>query len=86
MIGAFDRFPTGPVYRGGFRPTLGPYGGRPYSELLSVTDPYGRQIYPSLPFDYFAKKSSSLTDNKDVDIPSSPSTADTVKTSSLSDQ
>lgn len=45
LIGAFDNY-RGPIYYGGFRPTLGPYGGKPYSDLLSVTDSYGRPIFP----------------------------------------
>ena len=45
LVGAFDNY-RGPIYYGGFRPTLGPYGGKPYSDLLSVTDSYGQPIFP----------------------------------------
>lgn len=58
LVGAFDHY-RGPIHYGGFRPTLGPYGGQPYSELLSVTDSYGRPILPYSPFNgLLAKKSS----------------------------
>lgn len=55
LFGAFDHY-RGPISYGGFRPTIGPYGGQLYSDLLSVTDSYGR---PLLPYSSFAKRSSS---------------------------
>lgn len=62
LFGAFDHY-RGPIYYGGFRPTYGPYGGPPFSELLSVTDSYGQPIPPAiLPHNangLFAKKSST---------------------------
>lgn len=59
LFGAFDNY-RGPINYGGFRPTLGPYGGKPFSDLLSVTDSYGRPLfpYPSIG-DLYAKKSDS---------------------------
>ncbi|XP_046651903.1 shematrin-like protein 1 [Daphnia pulicaria] len=59
LFGAFDNY-RGPIYNGGFRPTLGPYGGKPFSDLLSVTDSYGRPLFPYPSTDaLFAKKSDS---------------------------
>lgn len=60
LAGAFDHY-RGPIYYGGFRPTLGPYGGPLYSELLSVTDSYGRPLFPS--YSLFDRK----TDVADMD-------------------
>lgn len=59
LVGAFDNY-RGPIYYGGFRPTLGPYGGKPFSDLLSVTDSYGRPLFPyPSTANLFAKKSDS---------------------------
>lgn len=59
LVGAFDNY-RGPIHYGGFRPTLGPYGGKPFSDLLSVTDSYGRPLFPYPSTEnLFAKKSDS---------------------------